>query len=101
MVGTSASGSRWPVRDADAPDRVEIVAGAEQIGGELGDIHRAAAAEADDRGHARRAARLDRGEQRLLRRIGLDRVEHDDLAVAAERLAIGVGQAERDDVARR
>ncbi len=45
VVGTSASGSRWPCRESDAPDLVEIVARAEQIGSELGDIHRAAAAD--------------------------------------------------------
>ena len=78
VVGTSASGSRSPRGQSDPPDRVEIVARAEQIGGELGDIHRAAAAEADDRGDARRPPGLDRGQQGLLRRIGLDRVEQDD-----------------------
>ena len=49
VVGTSASGSLRAQRLADAPERVEILAGRDQIGGELGDIHRAAAAEADDR----------------------------------------------------
>ena len=48
VVGTSTSGSRSALRDVDAPDLVQIVAGAEQIGGELGHIHRASAAEADD-----------------------------------------------------
>ena len=41
-------------RKSDAPDAVELVARTEQISGELGHIHRAAAAEPDDRMDARR-----------------------------------------------
>jgi hypothetical protein len=41
---------------ADAPDRVDVVARTDEVGGELGDIHRAAAAEADHGGAARPAS---------------------------------------------
>ena len=78
VVGTRTSGSRCALGDIDAPDGVEIVARAEQIGGELGDIHRASAAEADDRRRAGRASGLDGRFQGLARRIGLDRVEDYD-----------------------
>ena len=80
-------------RLADAPDRVEIVAAAEQVGGELGDVHRAAAAEADHRCAA--LARRHRRHQRLARRILLDRVEHDRVGQRGERR---IGKAERADI---
>jgi len=37
-----------PLRDVDAPNLIKLVARAEQVGGKLCDIHRAAAAETDD-----------------------------------------------------
>ena len=78
VVGTSTSGRRGPLRLADAPGLVEILARAEQQRGELGDVERRAAAEADDAGGARRPAGLDRPHQRRPRRIGLDPVEDRD-----------------------
>ena len=85
-----------PLGDIDPPDLLELVARAEQVSGELGDIHRAAAAETDHGDYITGPAGLGRREQGLLRRIGLDRIEHDQLAVLADRLAIGVGEAQPD-----
>ncbi len=88
--------------DVDAPDAVEIVAGAEQIGRKLGDIHRAPAAEADDRSHACFAPGRDRGFQGGPRGIGFDRVEQDDGASALlERPARRLRQAKLRPIAGR
>ncbi len=83
--GAGAGGGRdedqrqfLPLRHLDPPDRVEIIARTEQISGELGDIHRASAAEPDDRVGGGRAPHFDRGEEGRLRRIGLDRAEQGD-----------------------
>jgi hypothetical protein len=69
-------------RVADAPDIVERIARSEQIGGKLGDIHRAAAAEADHRSNAGFAPTFDCGFERRARRIGLDPIEYRDLPTA-------------------
>jgi hypothetical protein len=63
-----------PGRFADSPQRVEILAAADEIGRKLRHIHRAAAAEAD---HGRAALpRRHRRHQRLARRVRLDGVEY-------------------------
>ncbi len=85
--------------DVHAPDRIEVVARPEQISGELGDIHRTAAAEPDHRPHRRRLTGSNRGHQRRPGRIGLDRVEqHHRPAARFQCLAAIVGQAEQNDL---
>ena len=74
---------------ADAPGVVEVFAGAAQKGGELGDVERGAAAEADDPGDAGAQPGGDRALERGARGIGLDLVEdrHREVAAWSEAMA--------------
>ncbi len=69
-----------PGGKADPPGGVQIIARSKQIGGQFGDIHRASAAEANDRYRAGVTPRRDGRQQGILRRVRLDRIEQNDFA---------------------
>ena len=68
------------------------------IGGELGDIHRAATAEADNRVHGCGAPGLDRGKQGFERGVRFNLVEQNHRSAAGfDGLTGAIGQAKTDE----